>query len=709
MLNILNKISLPLFVGLLCAGVLMTSCKKDDEGGSSNAIELLSFGPSPALRGGELQIIGNNLDKVTAVILPPNVEVSSFTIKTPELITLTIPQETMEGKIILKTPEGDITSLTILTISEPILLTSFSPATVRSGDVLTINGDYLNLIKTVIFSASVAVGDSMFVSQSREKIEVMVSDAAQSGLIVISNGEDMPILVESETELDVTLPQAITLSPNPVKAGTILTIEGTDLDLVRQIGFEGALAATSFASQSESKIEVMVPEDSHDGSLKLIPGSFLEIPAAEDLIMVVPQINGISPNPVKNGQNITVTGIDLDLISRVTFGGDKIGAILGGGSDTEITVKVPISATEDTVDFKTKADKIVTSAGVLELVRPEVTGITPPEAMFGEEISIEGNDMDIVASVIFAGGIEASVNNATLNAATVDVPIGAMTGELTLVMKNGEQVLTSAIFNVAVSTNAIITDMPSLAGHGEMISIIGTDLNEINEVIFPVDVPATMFGQKTSTLIEVFVPAAAATGMGNIKFITFNGEEFFSPPINIQGVDPVVDPALVFFNFDGLDGWWGDTGGIENDPILSLDGSNYFRVNDNLSGWTGFFWRNGADNFPGATIGTSIDEYVFKFDINVLEPITGGIFHWRLKGADGDFWHRWSPWDSTGSFSTNGWVTVSIPLTAFTDDFGNGTLSISDLSTVNEDFGVAFNDGDSFVNVCIDNVRFEKL
>jgi len=125
----------------LCLGLMtivtFSSCDKDDDG-DDNAIKLLSFGPSPALRGGELKIIGNNLDGVTAVILPDNVNVSSFTTKASELITLTIPEETVEGNIILKTPEGDITSLSILTISEPIVLTSFSPATVRPGDELTI-------------------------------------------------------------------------------------------------------------------------------------------------------------------------------------------------------------------------------------------------------------------------------------------------------------------------------------------------------------------------------------------------------------------------------------------------------------------------------------------------------------------------------------------------------------------------------------------
>lgn len=692
-----------LCTGLLAFAVLLGSCNKDED--EADAVELLSFGPSPALRGGELKIIGTGLDKVAAVVLPDNISVTSFNTHTAELITLTIPEETVEGRIILKTPQGDITSLTLLTISEPIVLASFNPEFARPGDILAIQGDYLNLIKTVIFSPGVPVGDSLFISQSKQKIEVRVPDAAHTGPIAVSNGEAMPIVVESEMALTVAAPLAIHLSPNPVKAGSVLSIEGADLDLARQIKFEGSAPVTSFVSQSSGKIEVVVPADAHDGKILMIPGSFIGAPSLESLIMAVPEIGNISPNPVKNGENISVTGADLDLVKRVTFGGNKAGAILGGGTAATITVKVPPTATEDVVLFQTAADKTVASAQILQLIKPSITGITPMAARFGEEITIEGNHLDLVKSVIFAGGPEATVNNASLNMATVDVPVGALTGPISVVTGNGGQVTSSFDFTILLSTNAIITSMPSIAAPGDMIEIAGEHLDELNEVIFPGEVPATMFGLKTATLIQVFVPMNTAIGVGNIKFITFEGEAFFSPPINIQGVDPVDDPALVFFNFDGLDSWWGDTGAIENLPSLSLDGSNYFHVNASLDGWTGFFWRNGGNNFPGAVIGANIGGYALKFDINVLEPITGGEFAWRLKGSDGDFWHRWKPWEASGSYKTNGWITVSIPLTEFLD----GASQIPNLANITEDFGVAFNNGSSLVNACIDNVRFEEL
>ena len=121
------------------------------------------------------------------------------------------------------------------------------------------------------------------------------------------------------------------------------------------------------------------------------------------------------------------------------------------------------------------------------------------------------------------------------------------------------------------------------------------------------------------------------------------------------------------------------------------------------------FWRNGQDNFPAAIIGTEVNNYAIKFDINVLEPITGGVFQWRLNGSQGDFWYRWNPWEATGSYETNGWITITLPISEFRDNFGWGEPGLTDLNTVTGEFGVAFNDGDSVVNVCIDNVRFEQL
>lgn len=703
MQNIIKKYLLPisLLTMLLAMFLVVESCKKDDDTDES-LIVLQSFGPSPALRGGDLRFIGKNMDQVTAIVLPNGVEVTTFKSKTPTQIVITVPEATVNGRVTLKTPQGDIQTKTELTISEPIKLTSFAPAKVRPGGILTIEGDYLNLIKEVIFNNKKSVLSTAFASQTKTKIEVPVPADAQSGIIVISNGLTDPILIESTTALEVTLPLGATLAPNPVKAGSSLTISGTDMDLVKEVIFPGGSKVSTFSSQTAEKIELSVPADAKDGEVRLAAQSLVETPVAVAIELLLPTVSGLSPNPVKPGTMVTIAGTNLDLVTSVGYGGGKSGVIQGGGTATSITVSVPVDAQTGTVQLGTASGKSVTTAN-LEMIKPSITGMSPTDIQFTNELTITGANLDLVTNVKFSGGKEAAPTSATANELKVLVPVGTTNGSITVVAANGDEVTSAAALNILASTSATITNMPTDAKPGQMISIEGTNLAEVTEVIFPIDVTATMFGQKTDVLIQVVVPATVKTGLGTIQLKTAAGEIITSPVINIQGVDPVADPSLVFFNFDGLDAWWGDAGAPENDPALSLNGTNYHRVNKECNGWTGFFWRNGANNFPGAVIGTNVANYVLKFDINVLEPITGGEFSWRLKGSSGDHWYSWKPWAATGSYVTSGWVTVTINLT----DFYAGANPLTDLSTINEDFGVAFNAGTSKVNACIDNVRFE--
>jgi len=142
-----------LLIATLCVvstGLLVTSCEGKEE--EDTKVVLQSFGPMPIARGAELKFIGLNLDKVTSVVLPNDITITTFTKKEPTLLTLTVPQEAMPGYVTLKTPDGDITTKTTIGFSEPISIASFTPATVKAGDVLTITGDYLNLVSEVILS-----------------------------------------------------------------------------------------------------------------------------------------------------------------------------------------------------------------------------------------------------------------------------------------------------------------------------------------------------------------------------------------------------------------------------------------------------------------------------------------------------------------------------------------------------------------------------
>src|SRR5450759_536332 len=156
---------------IVSTSLFLTSCNKEKE--DTNLI-LNSFGPMPIARGSELKFIGKNLDKVTAVVLPDGIEITTFNTKTSDLLTITVPQEAVPGLVVLKTPQGDITTKTEIGFSEPISIAGFSPTTIKSGSELTITGDYLNLVKEVIFTERATVAKVSFISQSRTEIKLNV-------------------------------------------------------------------------------------------------------------------------------------------------------------------------------------------------------------------------------------------------------------------------------------------------------------------------------------------------------------------------------------------------------------------------------------------------------------------------------------------------------------------------------------------------------
>ena len=267
---------------LIVSGGIYTGCDNDNDEKLDSLIVLKAFGPSPALRGSELRFIGSNLDKVTAVVfqgLTPEttVEVSEIEVVNEREIQVTIPQNAGPGKVTLKTPQGDIQTLTSLTFSEPISISSVTPTTLRAGQILTVKGDYLNLIKKVIFVDNVEVEAKDFISQSRDQLQVRVPDEAQTGKIILSNGEEIPIEIYSNEVINIILPTFAGFSPVTVKPGNNINITGTNLDLVAGVKFGGDIIVKEVILNADStQITVTVPFEAQDDTVKLITKSGLE-------------------------------------------------------------------------------------------------------------------------------------------------------------------------------------------------------------------------------------------------------------------------------------------------------------------------------------------------------------------------------------------------------------------------------------------------
>ena len=679
------------------------SCDNDDKNDAGAQVVVKSFGPS-VVRGGELKFVGVNLNRVTAIVLPEEVEVpaSSFKSQSSTVITIDVPDEAVAGLVTLKTPDGDITTKTPLGILEPITIESISPNPVRPGEIVTITGTYLNLISLVQFGGLQEVSE--FESQSRTTLVVRVPPAAESAPLLLFDDEEVPNVIESEDELTVKVPLSTSISPNPVKAGSELTITGTDLDLATGIEFAGnqRVDSADFVSVTATQIVLNVPESADDGKIFVASGSSVKSESSASLVMVAPTITsvqGLSANVGKNGGMITVTGTNLDLVTGVTFGGNKQASVESGATETQISVKIPAEALDGVVSFATAANKSVQSPVALTLVKPEIISFTPTtvETEDAPSITINGSNLDLVSKIIFAGGWEADVLGPTTSQIVVPVTPGSISGEFKLVTTNGTQVTSQ-------NELTIVPDVPAVSGPdeaytGAFISITGTNLDVPADVIFPGNVKATVFGTKSSTLIEVFVPANVSVGEGKIKFVTYKSEVYESPLVTFKpsGVEPIVDPSLIINNFDetGHDlGWDNWSGNVElgNDPNVRLNGKYLHGANASATGWT---WIWGCNHGQLPKVSVKADDHFFKLDVKITKAIPANAnFEMEFGGT------RISLGNLGGITPNGGWITLTYDLADFT--------ALPETIPASGEWGMNLGSGTvDLTGLHIDNIRFQ--
>jgi hypothetical protein len=330
---------------MIMAVALVTSCDKDNDEVNNGKVQLLSFGPTGSKHGDTLSVIGNNLQKVTAVQFTgegtaATVEQKDFKKQTPELILLIIPSAAERGLVTLKTPDGDIVSITQLDLGVTSAVVSVT-GQARPGENITITGDYMNWVTSVTFAKDKVVGT--FVSKSLNQLVVTVPDDAQTGPLILTYAGTEADDFQTDDTVIVTLPVATSFSPSPVKHKTDLTIHGTDLDLVRKIMLPGVSnAVTSFVSQSNTQLVINVPSETTKGTVTLFAASDVTTVSLTDLEVALPFVTSMTPDPVDIGSNLTITGTNMDLVTSISFQGvSNAVTSFVSQSATQIVVKVP--------------------------------------------------------------------------------------------------------------------------------------------------------------------------------------------------------------------------------------------------------------------------------------------------------------------------------------------------------------------------------
>ena len=574
----ISKIFAMLVVALV--GLSLTACSDGDDLSTDqygNDISLQSFGPCPVLRGGTLYLYGTNLDQIESVNLPGADPITAYEILQSgynSKISIQVPAEKCEpGQIVLKTKKGgEITSVSPITYREDIEITKFfvgSEGTMvgNVGDVVTIKGDYLNLMHGVIFAGSDTIKEAEFVGHDRYTIQVKIPAEARTGVITLTDTIKDGTSLETKEELTINTPEATPIKDRTIKAGEILSIKGSSFDQIVSVKFEGATVdAADFKSQSAAEITVAVPAKATDGTFYVVTKSGIEVPVG-NIITVVPTELVATPNPVKNGAELTITGKDMDLITGIAFP-NAATSELKKVETTKVTATVPEDAQETTKEgngiiLSLANGKTVTVA--YTLVKPTVASCTPAAITAGEKTLIKGTDLDLVKSITFPGDVEQTVEvKGTANTLGVTVPAACAGTGFKLNLKNGTTIEVKDMLSIKAATDPAIASInPGEAVAGSNITITGKNFQNIQNIYIG-SYKVNRYTSRTNTEIVCQVPANAEAGTYKIVMEDPDGNKIEGPEFKVVPAEK--DIATITTNMDNsaikypYNFTWDDTG-----------------------------------------------------------------------------------------------------------------------------------------------------
>lgn len=572
-----NKSFLWLVLLLICSTFAFTSCDRDDLNTDQygNEISVLSYGPNPVLRGGVLTFKGANLDQITEIDLPGAEAITSINVVTSgknSEINIEVPAEKCEpGIVTLKTAKnGEIKTLTPITYIENLKFTGFYVGEKKEnlvgnvGDVLTIEGDYLNNITSVIFANGATMDAESFKSQTRYQIQLVIPAEAGEGRFQISDGNNY---MYSEGALSINAPEIDAnnaIGKSLIKAGETEVLRGTSLDQIASIELNGAtVEAADFKSQTASEITFVISSKVADGEITAVTKSGIRIPFGE-ITTVVPSQLVATPSPIKNGEEITISGKDMDLITGIAFPNAKESK-LNKVETTKVTSTVPEDAQEGDITLSLDNGKTVTVA--YTLVKPTVIACTPAAITAGERTIIKGTDLDLVASVTFPGDVEQTVEKfaaQNANAIAVTVPAACAGTGFKLNLKNGTTINIDGQLSIKAATDpAIASVTPGEAIAGSTITITGKNFQNIQNLYIG-SYKVNRYTSRTNTEIVCQVPANAEVGTYKIVMEDPDGNKIEGPEFKVVPAEK--DIATITTNIDNsaikypYNFTWDDTG-----------------------------------------------------------------------------------------------------------------------------------------------------
>ncbi len=341
---------------------------------------------------------------------------------------------------------------------------------------------------------------------------------------------------------------ALSISPNPAFAGSGAQLTGLQMNQVTGV-LIGGVAATLGAATATT-LDITLSPTTPVGPNRLVEvligaSGKQEWMTVDVDVIPTPVVTGVSPNPVLQGGQLTITGTFLDNAVSVYIGATSQVIV----TNTSVEIVIDVSPTQPHAPGQvvevTTALGMDNSHTVDVLAPPQINGVLPSPVPPGQMLTISGLYLEN-ASAVTIGGTPAPIQSNTAIEIVVEVSPTQTQGpgqSLEVTTPGGTDSLL-----VDITLPPTVTGVaPNPVAPGAVLTISGTELDNASAVT--IDAVAAIILTNTATTITVTVDAGQTPGPGQIVSVTTPGGTDAGttvdilPPPSVTGVSP--NPILV--------------------------------------------------------------------------------------------------------------------------------------------------------------------
>lgn len=293
---------------------------------------------------------------------------------------------------------------------------AFGPMPVTRGETIRLTGTKLNQVKEVLFpegnqklTAATTYIPGQFTLTNSEEMTVTIPDLCVPGkLRLVTNSNDTVVSASNITFAEEIKAESIT--PLHVHPGDIVTIKGEYVWNIAEVTFSAGVKvlAENFVKNTRNEVQVQVPMNVVSGPVTYNDGS----EGAEDIVLTnnlevdVAVATGVSNKTPEYGEEITITGENLDLVETIEF--PSFGAVMEFTlvDRNNIKVVVPGTSTSGAIVL-TSFSGLTTSVDIeVPLISYEAGSITPNKNLnAGQTVTLKGDNLDRVIQLMLPGEI----------------------------------------------------------------------------------------------------------------------------------------------------------------------------------------------------------------------------------------------------------------------------------------------------------------